>query len=117
MIHGTIQEQLKAKWERKGYNVRQEVSIPYDDTFYRVDLVAERNGERIAIEIGSCENRKLEFLKKRFSKVIQIPYLQRSPEGLVRHICGHTWRPRIANPKACPRCKSRLDNIAVKNKR
>jgi predicted Zn-ribbon and HTH transcriptional regulator len=23
--------------------------------------------------------------------------------------CGYAWQPRVASPKACPRCKNRLD--------
>jgi predicted Zn-ribbon and HTH transcriptional regulator len=23
--------------------------------------------------------------------------------------CGYEWTPRTENPKACPRCKSRMD--------
>ncbi len=23
--------------------------------------------------------------------------------------CTYTWQPRVAKPKACPRCKRRLD--------
>jgi len=23
--------------------------------------------------------------------------------------CGYEWKPRVENPKSCPRCKRRLD--------
>lgn len=30
--------------------------------------------------------------------------------------CGYEWQPRVLNPKACPRCKARLDAPEKKQK-
>ncbi|MFH1592784.1 MAG: hypothetical protein ABIB47_05450 [Candidatus Woesearchaeota archaeon] len=29
--------------------------------------------------------------------------------------CTYIWEGRVTEPKACPRCKSRLDFISIKN--
>jgi len=31
--------------------------------------------------------------------------------------CGYEWKPRVKNPKECPRCKYRLDYYKSKKKK
>lgn len=108
MGHKEIQHQLKKEYEEKGYQVQLEVSLPYQDSFLIVDLIATNNKEKIAIEIGHCTKSKLDFLKKKGYDVILHPYIQKSEEGYLKHICGYIWKPRVDNPKECPSCKARL---------
>ena len=30
--------------------------------------------------------------------------------------CNYEWKPRVKNPKSCPRCKARLDLKPINNK-
>ncbi|MBW2964121.1 hypothetical protein KY363_01560 [Candidatus Woesearchaeota archaeon] len=32
------------------------------------------------------------------------------------HFCDYSWKPRVEQPKACPRCKNRLDYDRLQTK-
>lgn len=108
--HGKQQEQLKKEYESKGYKVYVEANVPQNNSFVIVDILAEKDGKKTIIEIGNCTQAKLEFLKTKFDEVIHLPYLSKSEDGYLKHICGHIWEPRVESPKECPRCKGRIDN-------
>jgi len=107
-IHGKIQKKLKEEYEDQGYATSVEVSVSNTKSFYIVDLIAKNEKETIAVEIGNCTKSKLEFLKTKFDKVRHIPYVAKSKDGYMMHICGYIWKPRVDKPKSCPECKARL---------
>lgn len=107
--HGRKQAELMKEYEKKGYKIYVEACVPVGNSFFVVDIIAEKDGKRTAIEIGTCHQTKLDYLKTKFDEVIHIPYMQESKDGYIKHFCGYTWKPRVKNPKECPRCKTRLD--------
>ncbi len=109
-MHEKIQENIKKEYESKGYKVDTEVPIDKDNSFIIIDVVAQKDGKKIAIEVGSKLQTRLDYLKTKFDKVIHVTYLQKSEDNYFKHICGYTWKPRVKNPKECPKCKMRIDD-------
>ncbi len=110
-IHGKLQQKYKNLFQRNGYSVKLEVNVPFKKSFYVVDIIAKNRKETVAIEIGYCNENKLKDLEKLFDRVVYISYLKKSKDGYLSHICGFKWKPRVRNPKECPRCKKRLDKL------
>lgn len=92
-----------------------EASVPNDNgSFYIVDVLATNDKETIALEVGNVTEAKEAFLKKTFTTYKNIPYTIITDDGYVIHTyCGYKWQSRTKTPKACPRCKGRLDKFKL----
>lgn len=107
-LHGKIQEKLKQQYEKKGYNVTIEATIPITNgNFYRVDLLITKDNKRICVEIGRTNENKINNLKK-LGYEVRIVAFHSVTDGIYNCICGHSWKSRKPNPKACPNCKQYL---------
>lgn len=111
-IHGKIQKKISEEYEKKGYKVFVEASVRKNNEkgFYIVDVLAKKNDENIAIEIGRVGNiKKISDLKNSGYTVRIISFhFKDSESGKYFCICGHEWFPLKEKPKACPRCKQYL---------
>lgn len=101
--------QLQEEYSKKGYSTEKNKVIPYRKSFLVIDLLATIKNKSIAILLDDCSEQKLSFLNKNFSEVRCVPILEKSEDGYLKHnLCGNVWKPKVNNPKRCPKCKGRL---------
>ena len=116
--------------KQKGFiNIRREegIVIPGLTRAITVDIMTRVDGKDVPVECGSIGvdyRTRLGFIFGNFEYFYWYPYsgllIKMSPEKLENYgipiignekltccKCGHSWNPKIDNPKACPMCKSR----------
>lgn len=60
--------------EAEGFSIQFEKPVIINGIRYRIDVYAEREGKRTAIECGHCSKAKLRELRSYFDDVIHIPF-------------------------------------------
>jgi len=68
--HMTIKKSVGIVFRILGYEVTEE----FVHGSYRIDLVAEKENTKVAVEIGNCPAEKILNLEKKYNEVVHIPY-------------------------------------------
>jgi len=70
-----MKHRLAQQWSKEGYETETEVQVGIPAYALIVDVVAEAEGERVAIEVGRLHGgeRRVNWLLYRFDRVIHVP--------------------------------------------
>ena len=68
--HLTIKKSIRIILETLGYDVTEE----YNHGRYRIDLIGEKEDNKIAVEVGNCPAEKIPNLQEKYDDAIHVPY-------------------------------------------